>query len=63
MQGQTPLQEKKVAPGSMEGKADTSLTEENKSSTYVNSTRTCTEEYFSAYRSGHSETWGQTFAS
>ena len=28
------LQEEKIAPGSMEGKADTSVTEENKSSTY-----------------------------
>ena len=28
------LHEEKIAPGSMEGKADTPLTEENKSSTY-----------------------------
>ena len=28
------LDEEKIAPGSMEGKADTPLTEENKSSTY-----------------------------
>ena len=52
------LHEEKVTSGSMKEKADTPLTEENKSSTYE------TVQYSTvAYCSCHSETWGETLAS
>ena len=50
------FQEEKVAPRSMEGKADTPVTEKNKSSTCETVQRTWPEEYCLAYYSSRSET-------